>query len=230
MGARLSHFQGAQMAEPLTKIERRILDYLVDYLRKNTYQPSIREIGKRFGIKSTKTVSEYLQALADKGYIEREASRSRGVRILGLSLAGHPDVVSVPFYGRIAAGEPALVEEHVASEFRIDPKLIGSSDAFFLEVMGESMEEMGILDGDLVLVEPTSQEDIDEGEIVAARVDGEATVKRYFHHGENVVLEPANVQFAPILVDECEDFAILGRVSGLFRRFSVEHTQAIGRT
>ena len=74
------------MSEPLSKMERRILDYLVDYLKRNTYQPSIREIGRRFGIKSTKTVSEYLQSLADKGFIEREASRSRGVRIVGLEL------------------------------------------------------------------------------------------------------------------------------------------------
>src|SRR3712207_8940291 len=75
------------MPEPLSKMERRILDYIVDYLKRNTYQPSIREIGKRFGIKSTKTVSEHLQSLADKGYIERDASRSRGVKILGMNLA-----------------------------------------------------------------------------------------------------------------------------------------------
>ena len=120
------------MSEPLSKIERRILDYLVDYLKRNTYQPSIREIGKRFGIKSTKTVSEYLQALADKGYIEREASRSRGVKILGLNL--ERPAISVPFYGKIAAGQPALQPEFVASEFSVDPKLLGSLDAFFLDL------------------------------------------------------------------------------------------------
>ena len=99
------------MPEPLSKIEKRILNYLVDYLRQHTYQPSIREIGKRFGIKSTKTVSEPLQALADQGYIERDASRSRGVKILGMNLA--PDMVSIPNYGRIAAGRPALLRENV---------------------------------------------------------------------------------------------------------------------
>src|SRR5687768_13287014 len=137
------------MPNPLSSLERRILDFLIDYLRRNTYQPSIREIGRRFGIKSTKTVSEYLQALADKGYIEREASRSRGVRILGLELQ-NSRTVNVPFYGKIAAGSPALLRDAAEEEFTLDPKLAGSVNAFFLEVKGDSMEEMGILDGDLV--------------------------------------------------------------------------------
>src|SRR5829696_10030296 len=80
------HVPGGGMSEPLSKMERRILDYLVEYLRRNTYQPSIREIARRFGIKSTKTVSEYLQSLADKGWIERDPSRSRGVRVIGLAM------------------------------------------------------------------------------------------------------------------------------------------------
>src|SRR6186713_2542002 len=106
------------MPKPLTSLERRILDYIVDYLKKNTYQPSIREIGKRFGIKSTKTVSEYLQGLADKGYIEREASRSRGVKILGLNLE-RAEAISIPFYGKIAAGQPALAREAIETEYSV---------------------------------------------------------------------------------------------------------------
>ena len=215
------------MPEPLSKIERRILDFIVDYLKKNTYQPSIREIGKRFGIKSTKTVSEYLQALADKGYIEREASRSRGVKIIGLNLE-RPEVISIPFYGKIAAGQPALRKDDVRHEFGIDPQLIGSPDAFFLEVMGPSMEQMGIFDGDMVLVEPVLEADVLEGDIVAARLDGEATVKRYFRRGGQVVLEPANSDYAPILVREYDDFTVLGRVAGLFRRFTAAQTQTVG--
>jgi repressor LexA len=215
------------MPEPLSKMERRILDYLIDYLKRNTYQPSIREIGKRFGIKSTKTVSEYLQSLADKGYIEREASRSRGVRIVGLELQ-NADTVMIPYYGKIAAGQPALLRDFVDTEFALDPKLAGSADAFFLEVRGESMEGMGILDGDLVLVEPAGDQEVPNGEVVAARLGGEATVKRYFKRDNDVVLEPANTDYAPILVKEYQDFAILGRVVGLFRRFTTNHTQAIG--
>jgi repressor LexA len=215
------------MPEALSKIERRILDYLVDYLKKNTYQPSIREIGKRFGIKSTKTVSEYLQALADKGYIEREASRSRGVKILGLELE-RPSVISIPFYGKIAAGQPSLKKDHAESEFGIDPKLVGSPNAFFLELSGNSMQQIGMFDHDLVLVEPVDKAELRNGDIVAARLGGEATVKRYFKRDEQIVLEPANPDFAPILVREYDDFAVLGRVAGLFRRITADQPEPVG--
>lgn len=214
------------MPDPLSKMERRILDFIVDYLKRNTYQPSIREIGKRFGIKSTKTVSEYLQALADKGYIEREASRSRGVRIVGLELA-RPATVSVPFYGKIAAGQPALIQDHVDDQFEVDPRMLGSESSFFMKVAGDSMEGVGILDGDMVLVEPADQEEIDDGQIVAARLGGEGTVKRYFAREGQVVLEPANATEAPILVSDYHDFAVLGRVSGLFRRIPQGEPQAV---
>jgi repressor LexA len=213
------------MPEALSKIERRILNYLVDYLKENTYQPSIREIGKRFGIKSTKTVSEHLQSLADKGFIERDASRSRGVKILGMNLA--PGVLNVPMYGRIAAGVPALLRDDVRETFELDRKLVGSSDAFMLEVKGDSMEGMGILSGDSVIVEPADESEIQNGEIVAARVDGDATVKRYFANGGKVVLEPANSNYAPVLVHEHNDFTVLGRVTGLYRRLTRAHTEAI---
>jgi repressor LexA len=213
------------MPEALSKIERRILNYLVDYLKDNTYQPSIREIGKRFGIKSTKTVSEHLQSLADKGFIERDASRSRGVKILGMNLA--PGVLNVPMYGRIAAGVPVLMREDVRETFELDRKLVGSADAFMLEVKGDSMSAMGILDGDSVIVEPADESDLVNGDVVAARVDGDATVKRYFANGGQVVLEPANPDYAPVLVHEENDFVVLGRVTGLYRRLTRAHTEAI---
>lgn len=213
------------MPEALSKIERRILNYLVDYLKDNTYQPSIREIGKRFGIKSTKTVSEHLQSLADKGFIERDASRSRGVKILGMNLA--PGVLNVPVYGRIAAGVPALLREDVTDTFELDRKLVGSTDAFMLEVRGDSMAGLGILSGDHVIVEPADEGDLENGEVVAARVDGDATVKRYFANGGKVVLEPANPIYAPILVHEHNDFTVLGRVTGVYRRLTRAHTEAV---
>ena len=213
------------MPEPLIDLERRVLDYLVQYLRTNTYQPSIREIGREFSIKSTKTVSEHLQSLADKGFIERDASRSRGVKILGMNLA--PGVLNVPCYGRIAAGVPALLRDDVTAEYELDRKLVGSSDAFMLEVKGDSMTGLGILPGDLAIVEPADEGDIQNGEVVAARVDGDATIKRYFANNGKVVLEPANTSYAPILVHEHNDFAILGRVTGVHRRFTRQHTEAV---
>ncbi|MDB4948516.1 MAG: LexA repressor [Gemmatimonadetes bacterium] len=204
------------MPEPLNKIERRILNYLVDYLKENTYQPSIREIGKRFGIKSTKTVSEHLQSLADKGHIERDASRSRGVKILGMNLS--PSVVSIPFYGKIAAGKPSLLREHVRDEYEMDKRFAPSADAFFLQIKGESMMGAGILDGDLVLVDPVEAADLGDGDVVAVRLDEDATVKRYFLRDGTVVLEPANPEFPPIVVGHKEPLEVLGRVIGLFRQ------------
>jgi repressor LexA len=212
------------MPEPLTKIERRIYNYLVDYLKENTYQPSIREIGKRFGIKSTKTVSEHLQALADKGHIERDASRSRGVRIVGMNL--FPSVLSAPLYGKIAAGTPALLRDNVRDVYELDRKLVTSADGFLLEVKGDSMVNAGIDDGDLVVVEPVPDDDVRNGEVVAARIDGDAAIKRYFAKDGKVILEPANADYPPILVTEHEDFSVLGRVTGLFRRFAREAVAA----
>ena len=135
------------MPQPLTELERRILDYLVDYLRRNTYQPSIREIGRRFQIKSTKTVSELLQSLASKGYIERDASRSRGVRVLGLSL--QPETVTVPWYG--PAERAAVVRPEAIETWELDRRLAGPSGVFFVTMAGNGLESDGIRDGDLLI-------------------------------------------------------------------------------
>lgn len=198
------------MPEPLTSLERRILDYLIEYLRRNTYQPSIREIGRRFGIKSTKTVSEQLQSLADKGWIERDRSRSRGVRLLGLDLQAN--TIVVPCYAGMAPeGDPA-------DELRVDRRLAGSTGACFLVMSGESMRDAGIRDGDLVLVQPADEEDLENGDIVAATLGDEGVIKRYFRRGSEVVLEPANADYPPMLVRDREAFALTGRVTAVFRR------------
>ena len=112
------------MPPSLNDIERKILDYMVQYLRSNTYQPSIREIGERFGIKSTKTVSEHLQALADKGFLERDPSRSRGVRILGVDLSG--DTVSVPFYREMPTDKAGVRVDRAEMHLSLDRRLGGN--------------------------------------------------------------------------------------------------------
>ena len=200
------------MPEPLTKLERRILDYLVDYLRRNTYQPSIREIGRRFNIKSTKTVSEHLQSLADKGWIERDPSRSRGVRLLGLDLGAETN--AVPLY-RGASGRSGAVPDEVLQR---DRRLAGAAGSYSVTMAGDDMEEAGIRDGDLLLVEPASEDGLEEGDIVVARIGGEGTVRRYFRRAGEPVLEPANPDFPPILVGAGEGFVVEGRVTMVFRR------------
>src|SRR5881227_828180 len=168
------------MTEPLNQLERRVYHYMIDFLAENTYQPSIREIARKFRIKSTKTVSDLLHALANKGYIERDESRSRGVRLLGYAAAGATQ--PVPYYGRIHAGEPALLPEHRQGFVTMDRRFLPSEDVFMLKVKGESMNGRGILDGDYVLVAPSAQSK--DGDIVAARIGDEATVKTLTHQNQ----------------------------------------------
>src|ERR671937_269939 len=152
------------MAEPLTQLERRVYHYMIDFLAENTYQPSIREIAKKFRIKSTKTVSDLLHALASKGYIERDESRSRGVRLLGFASAGATQ--PVPYYGKIHAGEPALLPDNRTGYITVDRRFLPTDQVFFLKVKGDSMRGRAILDGDYVLVAQGSQ--AKPGDIVAA--------------------------------------------------------------
>src|SRR4051812_10996661 len=154
------------MPEPLTQLERRVYHYMIDFLAENTYQPSIREIAKKFRIKSTKTVSDLLHSLANKGYIERDESRSRGVRLLGFAASGATQ--PVPYYGKIHAGEPALIPEHRLGYVTLDRRFLPSENTFMLKVKGESMTGRGILDGDFVLVSPSAR--AKDGDIVAARI------------------------------------------------------------
>jgi repressor LexA len=203
------------MAEPLTQLERRVYHYMIDFLAENTYQPSIREIAKKFRIKSTKTVSDLLHALATKGYIERDESRSRGVRLLGFAAAGTTQ--PVPYYGKIHAGEPALLPEHRAGYVTFDRRFLPSDDVFLLKVKGDSMTGRCIADGDYVLVSPALKPK--NGDIIAARLGDEATVKTFQQKGSTIALEPAHPGERTIEILPSDDFAVLGVVSGVFRPF-----------
>src|SRR3954465_2851444 len=175
------------MTEPLTPLERRVYHYLIDFLAENTYQPSIREIAKKFRIKSTKTVSDLLASLSQKGFIERDQSRSRGVRIVGFS--GTAATQPVPYFGRVHAGEPALLPEHRKGFITMDRRFLPNEDSFFLKVKGDSMIGRGIFDGDYVMVSPSSR--AKDGDIVGARLGDDATIKTLRHKGAQIVLEPA---------------------------------------
>ncbi len=156
------------MEQSITEIERKILDFMVHYLRSNTYQPSIREIGERFGIKSTKTVSEHLQALADKGFLERDPSRSRGVKILGVDLSAQ--TVSVPCYHELPQGRGGFRAEQAEMHLTIDRRLAGSKGSFFVRARGQDLASLDITDGDYLLVEPAAVYELEEGSIVVSRV------------------------------------------------------------
>lgn len=207
------------MSEALTQLEQRVYHYMIDFLAENTYQPSIREIARKFRIKSTKTVSDLLHSLEHKGYIERDESRSRGVRLLGFAAAGSTQ--PIPYYGRIHAGQPMLLPEHRQGFITVDRRFLPSEDTFALKVRGNSMRGRGILDGDFVLVTPAAKPK--DGDIIAARLGEEATVKTLTHDGAAIVLEPANDADDAITVSDGDDFAVMGVVCGVFRPFWEQH-------
>jgi repressor LexA len=209
------------MTEPLTPLERRVYHYLIDFLGENTYQPSIREIAKKFRIKSTKTVSDLLAALSQKGFIERDQSRSRGVRIVGYG--SQSSTQPVPYYGRVHAGEPSLLPEHRVGHLTMDRRFLPTDDVFFLRIKGESMIGRGIFEDDFVLVSPSTR--AKDGDIVAARLGEEATIKTLTHRGATIVLEPANDAERAIEVGPQDDFAVLGVVCGVFRPFMEQELQ-----
>jgi len=171
------------MRKPLDALERDVLDYLIDYVRTHTYQPSVREIGAQFGIKSTKTVSELLQSLADKGWVERDASRSRGVRLLTLDLDA--DVVSVPHVD-VHVEDPSLADP--LARLVLDRRLAGTAGAFLVTMVGDSMVGDGIRDGDLLLVESTPKPHLNDGDLVVSRTDDAIDVWRLRRREEGAIL------------------------------------------
>ena len=160
------------MPKPLSSLERRILDFIIDYLRRNTYQPSIREIARRFGIKSTKTVSEYLQSLADKGWIERDPSRSRGVRVIGLEMQG--DTVTVPHYNQLTGNGDAPV-----NALELDRQLVGSAGSFLIALGNDDDLPEGMRAGDLVIVEPVTATEIEDGDLAVYRTSRGSVVSAW---------------------------------------------------
>jgi repressor LexA len=160
------------MSKPLSSLERRILDFIVDYLRRNTYQPSIREIARRFGIKSTKTVSEYLQSLANKGWIERDPSRSRGVRVIGLGM--NVETVTVPQYERGGGNGDQPV-----SMFELDRQLVGGAGTFIVALAQDEEAPDGLRTGDLLIVEPLAADELDNGDLAVLRTGAGTTVCKW---------------------------------------------------
>jgi repressor LexA len=199
------------MPEPLNALERKVLDYLVEYVREHTYQPSVREIGAVFKIKSTKTVSELLQALAEKGWVERDPSRSRGVKLLGLDLRA--DVVSVPHVD-VHMSDPVLRDP--VDNLTLDRRIAGSAASFMISMVGNSMRDSGIWDGDLLLVEPVTRVELEDGDLVVARLDGESVVRRF------ALLDSIGSDRSPTLLAAGSDAAILGRVIAVVRRLRTD--------
>ena len=204
----------SRRVEPLTEIERKILDYMVQYLRANTYQPSIREIGERFGIKSTKTVSEHLQALANKGFLERDPSRSRGVRILGVDLT--EAAVSVPFFPHVPTGNGSR-HERPEMHVSLDRRLAGREGSFLVRAGASDLAVLGVHEGDWLLVEPVTVDELADGSVVLVRAGGESIFQRFTRNGRGFHLEELRPGGDTTTVEDGTGIEVLGRVTGFYR-------------
>ena len=202
------------MLPSLTVRQKAIYDFLLKTIREKGFAPSIPEIGKQFKIASTNGVSDHLKALEKKGYIRRVGKRAiEVVNALGKTVL--TATRDVPILGKVPAGKPLLSEENIEGILSI-PDDMGSGKLFALQVKGDSMIGAGILDGDKVIVK--QQGTAENGEIVCAMINGEATLKRFFKKDGVITLKAENEQYAPIAVSEGE-FRIAGRVVGLLRKF-----------
>jgi repressor LexA len=206
------------VARGLTERQRQILEFIKRTVIDSGYQPSIREIGRHFGIRSTRGVVDHLEALQRKGYISRRPDRNRSISLGPKAGLFDGEAVSVPVLGTVTAGQPILAREHLIDQVMVSRDRLPSPDSFFLKIKGDSMVDAHILDGDLALVKP--QNEARPGEVVVALIDDEATVKRFYPVDGKIRLQPENESLDPIIIDpERHDFRLIGVVRGVIRWF-----------
>lgn len=197
----------------LTPKQAAILEVIKKNIRQKGYPPSVREIGQAVGLSSSSTVHGYLKKLEEKGYLRRDPTKPRAMEVLD-SLEGEKvEFVNIPLLGRVAAGVPLLAVENRDDIFPLPAHFTGAGEFFMLTVRGDSMIEAGILDGDMVVVR--RQGDANNGDIVVALLEEEATVKRFFKETDRVRLQPENSLMEPIYAT---DLQVLGKVVGLVRK------------
>ena len=200
---------------PLTVRQQEVLDLLKRHLETTGMPPTRAEISRELGFKSPNAAEEHLKALSRKGAIEIIPGASRGIRILDNS--ANEEFDGLPLVGRVVAGEPILAEQHIEATYRVDADMFKPQADFLLKVYGQSMKDIGILDGDLLAVHSTK--DVRNGQIVVARIEDEVTVKRLEKKGSIIYLHAENEEFDPIVVnlEEQENFEIEGIAVGIIR-------------
>src|ERR671933_1064553 len=202
----------------LTKRQQEIFEFIKRYSAKYGYPPTVRDIGKAVGLASSSTVHAHLANLEKVGLLRRDPSKPRPIELLDKAADAVESVVApsgLPLVGSVAAGQPILAEENIEDYVHVPEIAGGDEGEYVLRVRGESMKDVGILEGDYVVVRP--QETASDGEIVVALVGEEATVKRFFREDDHVRLQPENASMEPI---RSKDVRVLGRVVGLFRNVS----------
>jgi repressor LexA len=197
---------------PLTNRQQQIYDLIKVKIQDTGMPPTRAEIATYFGFKSANAAEEHLKALAKKGYIEMLAGTSRGIRLVEEML----EAEGLPLIGRVAAGEPILAQEHIEEHYKMDGNLFHPAADYLLRVNGESMKDIGIMDGDLLAVHQTTE--VKNGQVVVARVENDVTVKRFKREGNIVYLHAENEDFSPIKVDLTnQEFNIEGIAVGIIR-------------
>lgn len=209
----LSMADSSEKGNRITDKQQEILEFVRKSIMNSGYPPTVREIGEAVHLRSTSSVQSHLDALEKNGYIRRNPMRSRSIEIMdddyGLY---HGEVVRVPLVGHVAAGEPLLAEQNIDGYYPFPSNQLPKNSLFLLRVRGESMINMGIYDGDLILVE--QGETARNGDVVVALVEDSATVKRFYKENGHIRLQPENDEMEPIIVPDCR---IIGHVIGLLR-------------
>lgn len=223
-------FEGVHgMNKKLSDKQQQILDFVNKQVEEKGYPPSVREICSAVGFKSTSTVHGYLEKLKKNGLIMKDPTKPRALKVIGgtgrtprkdsssqKDYYSGRELVDMPIVGKVTAGMPILAVENIEDTFPLPVDFVHNSTAFMLRVKGDSMIEAGILNNDLVLVE--QQSTANNGDIVVALIGDEATVKTFYKEKDHIRLQPQNSYMDPIIVHEDEDFSILGKVIGVFRR------------
>ena len=198
---------------PITGKQQEILDYMKQIILQRGYPPSVREIGEAVKLRSTSSVFAHLETLEKNGYIRRDPTKPRAIEICDDSFqAVRTETASIPVVGTVAAGQPILAEQNIEGYFPLPLENIPRGEAFILKVKGESMINIGIMNGDRVLVEST--QNVKNGDVVVALIDDSATVKTFYKENDHIRLQPENDTMDPIIVPTC---TILGKVFGVYR-------------
>ncbi len=197
----------------ITAKQQEILDFIKEQILAKGYPPSVREICEAVNLRSTSSVHAHLETLEKNGFIRRDSTKQRAIEIIDDDFAlTRRDMVNIPIVGTVAAGQPLLAVENIIDYFPVPIDMLPNKEMFMLKVKGDSMVNVGIYEGDSIIV--ARQDTADNGEIVVALVDDSATVKRFYKENGHYRLQPENDFMEPIIVDECR---IVGKVVGLIR-------------
>lgn len=202
------------MAEHKSNKQLEIYEYIKNQIKEKGYPPSVREIGAAVGLKSTSTVHGHLERLEKKGLIKRDATKPRTIEVIENS-TNRKEIINIPIIGTITAGSPILAIENIEDIFPLPIDYVKSNkELFMLKVSGESMIEAGILDGDLSIIEKANS--AQNGDIVVALIENEATLKRFFKEKDHIRLQPENKNMEPIIVSDCQ---VIGKLVGIYRQY-----------